>query len=78
MSFPALSLPSGLVRCVSISGSVNSLASVREAFDLLANASAFLDLPAEDILNTPASDDAVQEAILKKAISQTRRIRDGR
>ena len=41
----------------------------REAFTLLAAASAFLDPPAEDILNTPAPDDAAQQAIFEKAIA---------
>jgi hypothetical protein len=44
----------------------------REAFDLLANASAFLELPAEDIPNTPAPEQAEQRAIFQKAIAYVR------
>lgn len=40
----------------------------RESFTLLADASAFLDLPAEEIQNLPAPDNAVQRAIFEKAI----------
>lgn len=44
----------------------------REAFDLLANASAFLELPAEDIPNAPAPEQAEQRAIFEKAIAYVR------
>jgi hypothetical protein len=41
----------------------------RKAFTLLADASGFLDLPSEDIPNTPAPDDAAQQMIFEKAIA---------
>ena len=44
----------------------------REAFTLLADASAFLELPAEDIPNIPAPDQAAQQAIFEKAFDYMR------
>ena len=44
----------------------------REAFTLLTDASAFLDLPAEDIPNTPAPDNAAQQEIFEKTIAYAR------
>ena len=44
----------------------------REALILLADASAFLDLPAEDIPNIPAPNYAAQQAILKKGLAYMR------
>jgi hypothetical protein len=44
----------------------------REAFTLLADASAFLDLPAEDTPNTPAPDNAAQQAIFENAVAYAR------
>lgn len=43
-----------------------------EAFTLLADASVFLDLPAEDIPNIPAPDNATRLAIFEKAIAYAR------
>jgi hypothetical protein len=45
---------------------------VREALTLLADASAFLELPAEDIPNFPEPGDAEQQAIFEKAIAFVR------